>query len=112
MFRPREYIDKSTEYQVEPALGLLLRKVRNRWLLSDNRFQFRNQSHHQLSVRIQRVMKGIAPRAQILFALTQKWSGKALKGLREGGIGDIALVLVELPRCIKATRRNQRFVQL
>src|SRR5262249_21448774 len=56
-------------------------------------------------------MKGIAPLAQLLFALTQKWADKALKGLREGGIRDITLVLVELARCKKATRRNQRFVQ-
>src|SRR6266852_744240 len=56
-------------------------------------------------------MQGIAPRAQLLFALTQQWSDKALKGLSEGGIRDIALVLVELARRKKTTRRNQRFVQ-
>src|SRR3954466_7468478 len=57
-------------------------------------------------------MKSIAPLAQLLFAFTQKRAGKALKGLRQSGIRDIALVLVELARCKKATRRNQRFVQL
>src|SRR5215831_8805206 len=57
-------------------------------------------------------MKCIAPFTQLLFALTQKWTDKALKGLRQGGIRDVALVLVELARCKKATRRNQRFVQL
>src|SRR5215510_11703517 len=57
-------------------------------------------------------MKVIAPRAQLFFALVQKWSDKALKGLRDGGIRDIALVLIELARRKKATRRNQRFVQL
>ena len=51
MFRPREYIDKSTDYHVESALGVLLRKLRNLWLLSNNGFQFRDQAHHQLSVR-------------------------------------------------------------
>src|SRR5262249_44792693 len=34
------------------------------------------------------------------------------KGLRQRGIRDIPFVLVELSRCKKATRRNQRFVQL
>ena len=63
MFRPREYTEESAKYQMEPPLGILLRKLRNRWLLSNNGLQFRNESHHQLSVRIQRVMKGIAPRA-------------------------------------------------
>src|SRR5215472_6168936 len=57
-------------------------------------------------------MNGIAPLAQLLFALTQKWPGKALKGLRQGSIRDIALVLVELARCKKATRRNKGFVEL
>src|SRR6266446_8736735 len=57
-------------------------------------------------------MKGIAPLTQLLFAPAQKWSDKALKGLRQGGIRNIALVLVELAGCKKATRRNQRFVQL
>src|SRR6266436_2030929 len=57
-------------------------------------------------------MKGIAPLAQLLFAFTQKWASKALKGLRQSGIRDVALVLVELAGCKKAMRRNQRFVQL
>ncbi len=57
-------------------------------------------------------MKGIPPLAQLLFALAQEGADKALKGLRQGGIRDIALVLVELARCKKATRSNQRFVQL
>src|SRR5687768_15730865 len=57
MLRPREHVDESTEYQVESALGVLRRKVRNRWLLSDDRLQFRNQTHHQLSVGIQRLTK-------------------------------------------------------
>src|SRR5262245_47027714 len=57
-------------------------------------------------------MKSIAPLVQFLFVLTQKWSDQALKGLREGGIRDIALVLVELARGKQATRGNQRLVQL
>src|SRR5262245_11052752 len=57
-------------------------------------------------------MKGFAPFAQLLFAPAQKWTDKALKGLRQSGIRDIALVLVELARCEKATWRNQGLVQL
>src|SRR6267142_3307287 len=97
---------------MEPALGVHLRKFRNRWLLSQHGSQFRDQSHHELTIRIQRLMKGIAPPVQFLFVLAQKWSDQALKCLREGGIWDIALVLVELARRKKAARRNQRFLQL
>src|SRR5262245_15406993 len=57
-------------------------------------------------------MKGIAPLAQLLFALTQEWSDKALKGLRQSSVRDVALVLIELARGKQATRRHQRFVQL
>src|SRR5262245_45680072 len=112
MFWPREDIEKTTEYQVEPALLLLRRQFRNRRLLSKNGLQFRDQSHHQLSVRIERLLQGSAPRAQLLFALAQQRAEKALHGLREGGIRDVALVLVELARGKQATRRHQRFVQL
>src|SRR4051794_3039834 len=57
-------------------------------------------------------MKGIAPPAQFLFALTQKWTNKALKGLGQSGIRDVMLVLVELARRKQAPRRNQRFLEL
>src|SRR5262249_22696163 len=45
------------------------------------------------------------------FAPAQKRTNKALKRLREGSVRNIALILVELARCKKATRRNKRFVQ-
>src|SRR5262245_38284925 len=110
MFRSREDIDESTEYQVKPALGVLLRQVGNRGLFSNNRFQLRDQTHYQLSVRIERFLQGTAPRVQLLFAFIQQWSDEAPKGLREGGVRNIALVLVELARSKKPARRNQRFV--
>src|SRR5262249_24529375 len=112
MFRPREYIDESTEYQVEPALFLLQRKLGNRWLLSDNGLQFRDQPDHQLSVRVERFMERVAPLAQLRLALAQKGADEVLKRLRQCGVRNIALVLVELARCKKSTRRHQRFVKL
>src|SRR5690242_2337326 len=112
MFGPREYTNESAEYQMKPSLGIPRRKFGNRRLLSNNGLQFRDQAGHQLSVRTKRLIKGIAPVAQLLFALAQKWAGKALKGLRQGGIRNIALVLIELARRKKATRRNKGFVQL
>ena len=56
--------------------------------------------------------KGVAPDAQLCFALTQKRTDKALKRLRQSGIRDVALVLVELAGGKKAARRNKRLVQL
>ena len=59
-----------------------------------------------------RLEKRIAPAAQLRFALAQKRTDKALKGLRQSGIRDVALVLVELARCKKAAGRNKRLMEL
>ena len=56
--------------------------------------------------------KRVAPVAQLGFALAQKRTDQALEGLRQRGIRDVALVLVELARCKQAARRNQHLVQL
>src|SRR5262245_32887863 len=57
-------------------------------------------------------MKGVAPFAQLLFALTQKRADQALTGLRQSGIRDVAIVLVELAQSDKAPWRNKRFMEL
>src|SRR5579864_417616 len=43
---PCEYLDKSTEHQLEAALHVLWRKLRNRWLFSYDELQFGNQIHN------------------------------------------------------------------
>src|ERR1700741_899056 len=47
-----EYADKSTEHQLEAALRILSRKLRNRWLFSYDELQVWNQIHNELSVWI------------------------------------------------------------
>src|ERR1700752_5099258 len=49
---PCEYADESTEHELEAALRILSRKLRNRWLFSYDEFQFGNQIYNELSVRI------------------------------------------------------------
>ena len=82
MFRPCEYADKSPEHQLEAALRVLWRKFGDRRLLADDELQFRDEIHHEQSVRVQRLTQGVAPSAQLRFALAQKRTDKALKGLR------------------------------
>src|SRR4029077_7142799 len=112
MLCPCECVDESTKYQVEPRLRFARRKFWHRRLLSDNRLQLRHQTHHQLSIRIQRLTKDMTPLAQLVFGLTQKWPYEALKRLGQSRIGDIALVLIELSRCEQATGRNKRLLEL
>jgi len=58
------------------------------------------------------LLKNAAPTAQLGVALAEKWPDQALKGLRQGRIGDVTLILVELARCEKAARRNKHLVEL
>src|SRR6266436_3747847 len=96
MLWSREYADKSTKHQPETALRILWRKLGDRRLPPYDELQFGNQVHNELPIRTNGFAKGIAPFAQLCLAHGQKWTQKALKGLRQCGIRDVALVLVEL----------------
>src|ERR1700722_2792055 len=95
MFRPRKYPDKPPEHELKTALCLLRRKLRDRWLFSNDEFQFRHQVHNEQPVRPQRLTERLAPAVQIGLAFAQKWTDKALKGLGQRGVRNVALVLVE-----------------
>ena len=66
---------------------------------------------HKPAVRTERLYQRIAPAAQLGVALAEQQSNQTLKGLGERRIGDIALVLIKLPRSEKATWRYQYLVQ-
>ena len=51
MFRPCEYADESPKHQLEAALRLLWRKLRNGGLFSDDELQFGDEVDHEPSVR-------------------------------------------------------------
>src|SRR5258708_10068144 len=112
MFRPCKHADKTPENQLKTALCLLRRKLRDRWLFSNDEFQFRDQIHNEQPVRTQRLMERLAPAVQLGLALAQKRTDKALKGLGQSGVRNVALVLVEFARRKKAAWRNQDFVKL
>src|ERR1700730_15183891 len=61
MFRLSEDADKPWKHQQETALCLLLLKLRDRWLFSDDQLQLGNQVDYELSVRAKRTQQGIAP---------------------------------------------------
>src|SRR6266404_5138123 len=51
MFRPCEDADESPEHQLETALRVLWRKIRDWRLFSYNELQFRNQVHNEQPIR-------------------------------------------------------------
>src|SRR6266403_3336186 len=56
-------------------------------------------------------MKCVPPLAQLFFTLTQEGTDQALKRFCQSRVWDVPLVLIELARCKKTARRNQRLMQ-
>src|SRR5262252_5077821 len=98
MLRLRERAEKSPQDELESAVGVLERQVGDGRRFADDEWQIGNKVHHELSIRTERLMERIAPRVQFAFALTQEMTDKALKGLGERRIRNVALVLIEFAR--------------
>src|SRR5262245_12119714 len=81
MFRPGEDADKPPKHQLETPLRVLGRKLRDRWLFSDDELQLGDDVDHEPSIRAQRLQKGVAPTAQLGVALAEKRPDEALKSL-------------------------------
>src|SRR5262249_11945241 len=76
-----KYAYESTEDQLESGFCVFGWKIRDRWLLSYDERQFRDEVHDKSAVRIQRLTKVVAPLAQLFVALSQKRTDQTLKGL-------------------------------
>src|SRR5262249_37065834 len=112
MLRSSEHAEKAPEYELEAALCVLRRQFRDWWLLADDELQGRNEIHDELPVQSESVPERVPPVPQFLIALRKERADQTLKGLRQSGIRDVALVLVELARGKQAARRHQYPVQL
>ena len=112
MLRAGEYVDEAPKHQLKPPLCILRRKFRHGRLFPDDVLQFRYELDHEQPVRIQRLAKGVAPLAQLFLVLAQERPDQSLEGLRQRGIRNVALVLVELARRKQAAGCNQRLLQL
>src|ERR1700730_2692624 len=108
----REHPEEAPEHHLEAVLRVLWRQVRDRWLFPNHELQFGNEVDDELTVRAQRLAQGIPPPAKLRLAPAQERAHKALEGLGQGGVRDVALVLVELAGREQATRRYERLVQL
>jgi hypothetical protein len=64
-----------------------------------------NEVDDQLTVPAERFAQGIPPPAKLR-------TDKALEGLNQGGVRDVALVLVELAGREHPTRRDEHLMQL
>ena len=112
MLLAREYAEEAPEHHLEPVLCVLRRQVRNERLFPNDQLQLGNEIHHELTIRAQGIDQGGSPAAKLLLALGEERADKALEGLAQRRVWDVALVLVELARREQATRRDERLVQL
>ena len=87
-------------------------ELRDRRLLADDELQFGDEVDHEPRIRLQRLQKRVAPGRQLGVALAEKRPHQALKRLRQGRIGNVALVLVELAGGEQPARRHEHLVQL
>ena len=109
---PCEYAEEPPENHLEAVLRILRRQLRNRRLFSDHELQLGNEVDDELTVRAQRLAQRIPPPAKLRLALAQKRAHQALEGLSQGGVWDVALVLVELAGREEPARRDEHLVQL
>src|SRR6202521_6205065 len=107
MLLTREHPEEATEHHLEAVLRVLRRQVRDRGLFPDHELQFGDELDDELAIRTQRLAQGIPPPAKLGLALAQERADKALEGLAQGGVRDVALVLVELARREQATWQDQ-----
>ena len=92
-------------------LRVLRREIRHRRLRADDERELREERHDELAVWAQCLPEGIAPGAKLRLVPAQQRADEALEGLRQGGIRDVAFVLVVLPRREEAARRDERPVE-
>src|SRR5262249_22327812 len=107
-----EDADKPPKHQLETPLLVPGRKLRDRWLFSDDELQLGDDVDHEPSIRAQRLHKGVAPTAQLGVALAEKRPDEALKSLGQRRIRDTTVVLGEIARGEAPERRRQHSVQL
>ena len=111
MFLAREHAEEAPENHLKAILGVLRRQVRDRRLWSDHELELGNEVDDELAVRAQRLAQGVPPPAKLGLALAEKGPHEAAEGLGQGGVRDVALVLVELARREQAARRDERLVE-
>src|SRR3977135_3434572 len=107
MLLAREYAKEAPEHHLETVLRVLRRQVRDRRLFSDHELQLGNEVDDELAIRAQRLGEGLAPAAKLLRSVGEERADKALEGLAQRRVWDVALVLVDLARRKQATRRDE-----
>lgn len=109
---PREHHQEAAEHRQEAHQRLVGRQFGQSRLLADQVLKLRDQVDHQPAVLAHRLADGVAPGGGFVLAARQDLAHQGVEGLGEGGIGDVALVLVELAGAEQAAPRHHGDVDL
>ena len=107
----REHPEEAPENHLKAVFGVLRRQVHDRRLRSNNELQLGDKIDDQLAVRAQSLAQGVAPPAKLRLVLAEKGPDETAEGLGQGGVRDVALVLVELARREQAAWRDERLLE-
>ena len=112
MFLAREHAEETSENHLEAVLRILWRQIGDRRLFPDHQFQFGDEIDDQAAIRAQGFPQRFSPLVQLDLAFAQNMADQGLERLREGGVRNVALVLIELAGREQASRRNEHLVKL
>jgi hypothetical protein len=87
-------------------------QLRNGRLFADDELHFGNEANDELAIWSNCLRQRTTPLFHLHLVLYEDLADQSLDGLRQRGIGCVALVLAELACREKPARRNQRLVQL
>ncbi len=93
---PRKGCDEAPEHRPEPDLCFRRRKLGQRRLRPDHQLELGNEVHHQLAVGAHGGCDGVAPARELGIVPAEDETDLPLEGLGQGGVGNVALVLVDL----------------
>src|SRR5882724_11071228 len=111
MLGPSEYAKESPKHALKAILSFLRWELRNGRLLADDESKLWDQVDHKLAICAHCIEQHAAPSGYFLVTLAEELAHQGPKGLSQRGIGDVALVLIELAAREKAAWRDQNLMQ-
>src|SRR5262249_53858685 len=107
-----EGAEELSEHHGEAVLLLRERQRRDGGLLADDERDLGDEVDDELRVRPEGAEQPVAPRGDALLGLGEDLTDDVREGLSDRGVGNVALVLIELPGEEEATRRRDDPVEL
>src|SRR5215471_19118143 len=111
MLSPCKYPHKPAQAGEKAVVRLVGGHLGHWWLRTDQQCKLGHKIHHEPAVRAQRLEHSSVPACQVFVTLDQELADQVLEDLRQGGVRDIVLVLVELAEGEQAAQRYNGFVE-